>query len=191
MSASDKAIRGGQPSTTQPIAGPWLSPQVVTRNRWPKELWDMASGQMPVVREMAAPSRVLYQHGLARVEATNHPITGFVLDPTIERHGQLPFWCRMPIGHTQFGGCSKELHGICSSLSGHLKGRQFRKQSEARQRDLSIGEMRQATIVGIDPCHPHRANRRIVHPTSSDMSEEPSAAVARRCWLAWRPERRR
>ena len=32
-------MRGGQPSTTQPIAGPWLSPQVVTRNRWPKVLW--------------------------------------------------------------------------------------------------------------------------------------------------------
>ena len=40
MSASDRDIRGGQPSTTQPIAGPWLSPQVVTRNRWPKLLWD-------------------------------------------------------------------------------------------------------------------------------------------------------
>ena len=35
ISASDSGIRGGQPSTTQPIAGPWLSPQVVTRNRWP------------------------------------------------------------------------------------------------------------------------------------------------------------
>src|ERR1700758_649355 len=43
MSASDKAIRGGQPSTTQPSAGPWLSPQVVTRNRWPKVLCDMAA----------------------------------------------------------------------------------------------------------------------------------------------------
>src|SRR5271169_2701668 len=41
MSASDSGMRGGQPSTTQPIAGPWLSPQVVTRNRWPKLLWDM------------------------------------------------------------------------------------------------------------------------------------------------------
>src|SRR5690606_37461408 len=41
MSASTSARRGGQPSTTQPIAGPWLSPQVVTRNRWPKLLWLM------------------------------------------------------------------------------------------------------------------------------------------------------
>ena len=32
---------GGQPSTTQPSAGPWLSPQVVTRKRWPKVLCDM------------------------------------------------------------------------------------------------------------------------------------------------------
>ena len=38
-----REMRGGQPSTTQPIAGPWLSPQVVTRNRWPKVLCDMAA----------------------------------------------------------------------------------------------------------------------------------------------------
>ena len=41
MSASVSAIPGGQPSTTQPIAGPWLSPKVVTRNIWPKVLNDM------------------------------------------------------------------------------------------------------------------------------------------------------
>jgi hypothetical protein len=41
MSASVRAMRGGQPSTTQPIAGPWLSPKVVTRNMWPKVLKDM------------------------------------------------------------------------------------------------------------------------------------------------------
>ena len=39
MSASLSGSKGGQPSTTQPIAGPWLSPQVVTRNRWPNVLW--------------------------------------------------------------------------------------------------------------------------------------------------------
>ena len=38
MSASVSGIPGGQPSTTQPSAGPWLSPQVVTRKRWPKLL---------------------------------------------------------------------------------------------------------------------------------------------------------
>jgi hypothetical protein len=41
MLSSLTGIRGGQPSTTAPIAGPWLSPQVVTRKRWPKVLWDM------------------------------------------------------------------------------------------------------------------------------------------------------
>ena len=41
MSASVSAIRGGQPSTTQPIAGPWLSPKVVTRNIWPNVLNDI------------------------------------------------------------------------------------------------------------------------------------------------------
>ena len=29
---------GGQPSTTTPNAGPWLSPQVVKRNSWPNVL---------------------------------------------------------------------------------------------------------------------------------------------------------
>jgi hypothetical protein len=29
---------GGTPSTTQPIAGPWLSPQVVYWKLWPKAL---------------------------------------------------------------------------------------------------------------------------------------------------------
>src|SRR3989304_6055088 len=42
MSGAVSGRPGGQPSTTQPIAGPWLSPQVVTRNRWPKVLWDIA-----------------------------------------------------------------------------------------------------------------------------------------------------
>jgi hypothetical protein len=41
MSASLKAIPGGQPSTTQPIAGPWLSPNEVTQKSLPKVLPDM------------------------------------------------------------------------------------------------------------------------------------------------------
>src|SRR5260370_28930071 len=41
MSASLKTMPGGQPSTTQPIAGLWLSPKVVTRKRWPKVLNDI------------------------------------------------------------------------------------------------------------------------------------------------------
>src|SRR5215469_12820069 len=36
-------MRGGQPSTTQPIAGPWLSPKVVTRNKCPKVLNDISN----------------------------------------------------------------------------------------------------------------------------------------------------
>ena len=41
MSSLVSGISGGQPSTTQPIAIPWLSPKVVTRNMWPKVLWDI------------------------------------------------------------------------------------------------------------------------------------------------------
>src|SRR5215813_4338573 len=43
ISGSVSAMRGGMPSTTQPIAGPWLSPQVVTRNSVPKLFADMGS----------------------------------------------------------------------------------------------------------------------------------------------------
>src|SRR5579863_8775601 len=74
MSASVSGMRGGQPSTTQPIAGPWLSPKVVTRNIWPKVLNDMAemvwkpgraglgsprlsTGQMHPARTTAHPAR--------------------------------------------------------------------------------------------------------------------------------------
>src|SRR5262249_3939857 len=38
MSASARGRRGGQPSTTTPMAAPWDSPQVVTRKSWPKLL---------------------------------------------------------------------------------------------------------------------------------------------------------
>src|SRR6478752_1718787 len=47
MSASVSSIPGGQPSTTQPIAGPWLSPKVVTRKRWPNVLCDIAAFRLP------------------------------------------------------------------------------------------------------------------------------------------------
>ena len=43
MSASESAIPGGQPSTTQPIAGPWLSPKLVTRNSVPSVLPDISA----------------------------------------------------------------------------------------------------------------------------------------------------
>jgi hypothetical protein len=36
MSASLKAMPGGQPSMTQPMAGPWDSPKLVTANKVPK-----------------------------------------------------------------------------------------------------------------------------------------------------------
>ncbi len=41
---------GGQPSTTTPSAGPWDSPHVVKRNRWPKLLWDMGALRERLVR---------------------------------------------------------------------------------------------------------------------------------------------
>jgi hypothetical protein len=38
MSASLSASPGGQPSITQPMAGPWLSPKLVTQTAVPKVL---------------------------------------------------------------------------------------------------------------------------------------------------------
>ena len=38
ISAAVIGRRGGQPSITTPMAGPWLSPQVVMRKIWPKLL---------------------------------------------------------------------------------------------------------------------------------------------------------
>src|SRR5579871_1432593 len=42
MSASASSMPGGQPSTMQPKAGPWLSPKVVTVKSRPKLLPDTA-----------------------------------------------------------------------------------------------------------------------------------------------------
>ena len=52
MSASLSGMRGGTPSTTQPIAGPWLSPQVVKRNSVPKLLPDI--GRQPFGLKVAS-----------------------------------------------------------------------------------------------------------------------------------------
>src|SRR5690242_2594638 len=41
MSVSESTMSGGQPSTTQPIAGPWLSPKDVTVKSFPRVLPDM------------------------------------------------------------------------------------------------------------------------------------------------------
>src|SRR5215813_9343515 len=51
MSASESGIRGGTPSTTQPMAGPWLSPQVVKRKRWPKLLKDISDLRVEPLQE--------------------------------------------------------------------------------------------------------------------------------------------
>src|SRR4029453_14187355 len=57
MSASDSGMRGGTPSTTQPMAGPWLSPQVVKRKRWPKLLKDISGLRIDPLPEFGRPGR--------------------------------------------------------------------------------------------------------------------------------------
>src|SRR6516162_1014024 len=46
MSGSVSGSLGGTPSTTTPIAGPWLSPQVVKRNSVPNELPAMTAERL-------------------------------------------------------------------------------------------------------------------------------------------------
>ena len=73
-------ISGGQPSTTQPIATPWLSPKVVTRNIWPKVLKDMApfarclKSQPVVTRGLGAVKPAASsEHGQHRLTDTSSP----------------------------------------------------------------------------------------------------------------------
>src|SRR5215471_15091746 len=85
MSATSSWIPGGQPSTTQPIAVPWLSPQVVTRNRWPKLLCDMGflCAQVPTLslREVSPLSQKR-----ARVPITGRDGTVLSGHPLVPRH---------------------------------------------------------------------------------------------------------
>ena len=50
ISSAVSGMPGGQPSMTQPMASPWLSPHVVTRNRWPIVLCDMGPPPIPALR---------------------------------------------------------------------------------------------------------------------------------------------
>src|SRR5512139_1878565 len=63
MSASASAIPGGQPSTTQPMAGPCDSPKTVTQNSLPSVLPDMG-----ISREMVRGSAPKSSTG-----AASHP----------------------------------------------------------------------------------------------------------------------
>src|SRR5437588_6905809 len=81
MSAAVSGMRAGQPSTTQPIAGPWLSPKVVTRKRWPKVLNDMGwtgwrFGTPLAVRGQMSPVRYAKQRlssqGRRRIAGIDH-----------------------------------------------------------------------------------------------------------------------
>src|SRR4051812_30959455 len=61
MSASVSGMRGGQPSTTQPIAAPWLSPKLVNRKRWPNVLKDMGFRYPAAFRGSNHPDAPLHQ----------------------------------------------------------------------------------------------------------------------------------
>src|SRR6185503_21296839 len=65
-SASPSSRPGGQPSTMQPSAGPWLSPKVVTVNNLPIELPDIpfCLGQLLArQQEHTAPAALEFEPG--------------------------------------------------------------------------------------------------------------------------------
>src|ERR1700752_4696771 len=83
MSASVSGMRGGQPSTTQPIAAPWLSPKVVTRKRWPKVLNDM--GFHPPACGSPRAGRGQMGSGIAREQISRKDIDPPLLDGIVRR----------------------------------------------------------------------------------------------------------
>src|SRR5687768_3725881 len=74
MSASESTMPGGQPSTTQPIAGPWLSPKVVTRKSCPKVLNDMVFYRWALVARV--PAGVKFNSPSARTTVALRPQGG-------------------------------------------------------------------------------------------------------------------
>jgi hypothetical protein len=80
------ASPGGQPSTTQPIAGPWLSPKVVTVSSFPNELLDidvLDQRLLARARHAADLRRMLDQ--FAPIEQEHAHLADVELDP-VERH---------------------------------------------------------------------------------------------------------
>src|SRR3546814_13850331 len=84
-------MRGGTPSTMQPIAGPWLSPQVVNRKRWPKPLADMT--YRPSQRRGSPPRHLSgVETGLSHMKGWQFfvviPEAGLPRNSTEIRHGK-------------------------------------------------------------------------------------------------------
>src|SRR5436309_8948830 len=75
MSASVSLSRGGQPSTTTPTPPPWLSPQVVMRNRCPNVFATRAAyGQGP--REVKRAAGTVQRRSRASSPLTPAPLRG-------------------------------------------------------------------------------------------------------------------
>src|SRR5690348_12704045 len=70
MSRSARGRRGGTPSTTEPIAGPWLSPQVVKRNDVPKLLPATLASLAPALddRDVGRVDRLHADHVIAGID---------------------------------------------------------------------------------------------------------------------------
>src|SRR5512135_3393984 len=86
MSAASSRIHGGQPSTTQPIAAPWLSPKEVNRKRWPNVLNDMV---VPLCANLVQRASAAVKSGVAREPLALEHINDALLNIDKRRRGRL------------------------------------------------------------------------------------------------------
>ena len=75
MSASVRGMFGGVPSTTQPMAGPWLSPQVVNLNSVPKVLSDIQGRVLTTAAKLPGHSPELPTVAMSGASARFIPFT--------------------------------------------------------------------------------------------------------------------
>src|SRR5664279_2403456 len=80
MSAASSGMRGGQPSTTQPIAAPWLSPKLVNRNIWPNVLNDMVDPPCARFRTARPCGGQIRRNDSPRMEGLSVPCQLFALE---------------------------------------------------------------------------------------------------------------
>ena len=155
MSASVKRMPGGQPSTTQPSAGPWLSPQVVTRKRWPKVLCDMNA--VPA-RTTGAGVEAFYWRFL---QWSNRGYRRCLV-----LHGRLAQWrgARSSDAHKYGARPTWSFHRLRSTIG-------WPPTNSRRRRSVQSGLEHR---TGLDPGRPARAGRRGSHRSARGECASPT-----------------
>src|ERR1700719_2172048 len=174
MSSTVSGICGGQPSTTQPIATPWLSPKVVTRNRWPKVLWDMVcrNAQTPlgqIVKRFDSPLTILRQPFIAehinramldreisgtfgglKAERDHQRPRGAAMGDRDRVARQAPIPVRYPGLHLHVTLAARRRHGPLLDLAPREQIGVLRLHlSQRRAFPLAVGDFTQAIVDGV------------------------------------------